>query len=900
MGGQVAMFLGGLLAGFALVAGVMSWRRRRRGRLPLVAALGALGVAGMAFGLDAYGVEAPGLRHLRVLAFAASGPAIVAFRGRFLPMSRRARHLVWIVVAASVVPTLFRSPPAADLPALGGWRGTVVVTVWMALVLEAGVQFLVTARRRPAVQKARLRLFGAGFVMMAMATASYWFGMQLLPGDSYLLVSQAIGALTVATLYHAIVAPPWLRARWAASEEAAHREALENLLAIDPDPETVARVVVEWAARLVGADGAKLVDDENNVLAEHRWPSIHLQQSLPSMARVRARRIIDVDGSNAMVLVPMRVGDAEAEGVLAVVTGNVTPILGQPEVRRLEQFAAVAGAFLERAGYASDLDAVRRRSSAMLSAISDLGEGIAIGDGNGISYVNDALCLLSGYAREELLGKSSIVELVEPRDRVLAERRAYELRVGERRSDRFALSIRTKQGDLRRVDVAIREVELERRRQFVAVVRDVTSLERALEREQRRADQLDALAHVAETIAGTLDVDTILKSVVESARQIIRCRHAVIGVLDDDGRMERLVHVGPIDHDLDEAIEIDLAALAAGHPAGRVAMEALGVPALEDGFLAVPIRRGGTTLGLLYLTHRRGAAPFDEVDRATAASLAAFAAQALAIARRYAGELERRVAVEASDALKSGLLAALSHDLRTPIAALAGIAETLLLRNEELDNDRRADLLSRVLRSARRMDRMIADLLDIERDSFGLLELDRRDVDVIPFIDRVVREMDVPRSIPVTVHGESRVAQLDPAKLERVIENLVINAAKHAPRGTEVRVQIMPEPGAVTIAIDDDGQGVPPDERERIFAAFAQAGPAPQRSKGVGLGLHVCSILVNAHGGRIWVEDSATGGASFRCWIPDIAGPRVVDLSEHENDPVEAAAAQDALSEDAG
>lgn len=239
-------------------------------------------------------------------------------------------------------------------------------------------------------------------------------------------------------------------------------------------------------------------------------------------------------------------------------------------------------------------------------------------------------------------------------------------------------------------------------------------------------------------------------------------------------------------------------------------------------------------------------------------------------ALRRALERERQAADELrqADELKDSFLQALSHELRTPLTALIGYGETLRERIDELDRAQRAMLVDRLVGNAHRLHRLLNDLLDVDRLSRGVLEANHESIDLAHVVQRVLSdaELQTPR---LTVELTAAPLLADGPKLERVVENLVVNALKHTPGDTRVHVRTWTEDGLAMLEVSDQGAGVPPELRERIFEPFAQGPEAHRRaSPGTGIGLSLVRRLTELHGGRAWVEDRLGGGASFRVAIP--------------------------------
>jgi PAS domain S-box-containing protein len=231
-------------------------------------------------------------------------------------------------------------------------------------------------------------------------------------------------------------------------------------------------------------------------------------------------------------------------------------------------------------------------------------------------------------------------------------------------------------------------------------------------------------------------------------------------------------------------------------------------------------------------------------------------------------EVEREAAarLRALDEMKDTFLQAVSHDLRTPLAAILGMAITLERGDVGLDPEETRQLAGRIEHNARRLERLVTNLLDLDRLARGVLTPTFEPTDVGELVRRMVTETD-PSGRQVEVSAESVLVPIDPPKVERIVENLLVNAIKHTPAGTSVRVSVTGSEHGVTIAVEDEGGGVPRDMREKIFEEFRQ-GTAPHPSPGVGIGLTLVRRFAEMHHGRAWVEESEGGGASFRVFLP--------------------------------
>jgi two-component system sensor histidine kinase KdpD len=220
-------------------------------------------------------------------------------------------------------------------------------------------------------------------------------------------------------------------------------------------------------------------------------------------------------------------------------------------------------------------------------------------------------------------------------------------------------------------------------------------------------------------------------------------------------------------------------------------------------------------------------------------------------------ELARQTAaareLEAGNRTRTALLAAVSHDLRTPLAGIRSAAETLRTHDDLLSPGDRAALLDAVVQATARLTSMVSDLLDMSRLQTGAVQPALADVALDEVVDRVLKEL--PDSARVRVEPLPP-ARVDPGLLERVLANLLSNALRHS---ETVTVSGTEDGRRVTLRVADRGPGVPPEQRARMFEPFQRLGDAPA-GDGVGLGLAVARGLTEAQGGTLVVEDAAGGG----------------------------------------
>lgn len=249
------------------------------------------------------------------------------------------------------------------------------------------------------------------------------------------------------------------------------------------------------------------------------------------------------------------------------------------------------------------------------------------------------------------------------------------------------------------------------------------------------------------------------------------------------------------------------------------------------------------------------------------------AEQALRASERQAStafrrEREAAQKLRALDEMKNTFLEAVSHDLRTPLTSILGSAVTLEKRWPDLPADDAQDFIGRIAANARKLERLLSDLLDLDRLQRGIVSPQRRQTRIAELVDRVVSEVEHPQHA-LEVEISDLEVSVDAAKVERIVENLVTNAVRHTPPGSHVWVRAAHQDGGVLLIVEDDGPGIPEALLDEVFEPFRQApGSSSVHSPGVGIGLSLVRRFAELHGGRAWVEPRNDRGASFRVFLP--------------------------------
>ena len=245
--------------------------------------------------------------------------------------------------------------------------------------------------------------------------------------------------------------------------------------------------------------------------------------------------------------------------------------------------------------------------------------------------------------------------------------------------------------------------------------------------------------------------------------------------------------------------------------------------------------------------------------------------------RKQAEKKERELeALKEIDTLRSQLLANVSHELRTPLTSIKGFISTLLRTDVSWSNEEKQEFLHTIDQESDRLIDLISDLLDMSRIESGRLVLKRDYYKISEILDSVLGNMNKlaeHHRLVLKVPEGLRPVFVDLTYIGQVVTNLIENGAKYSPDGTEIIVAASPADNFMIVSVSDEGEGIPSGDEEKVFDRFYQAESiVTGKKKGTGLGLSICKGIVEAHGGRIWVENEPGKGARFSFHLPYTEG----------------------------
>jgi len=404
-----------------------------------------------------------------------------------------------------------------------------------------------------------------------------------------------------------------------------------------------------------------------------------------------------------------------------------------------------------------------------------------------------------------------------------------------------------------------------------------------LQQHNRRIEVLNAMAQLLSSLP---DPNQHLELVLKRIAEIMDLDAGMVLLLDQNTDSLTLVaHCG-----LPEAVSLDLcdlplrplyeiACLVAAsresllacyeENSGRIIYEPLQAIGFSD-LMAVPLLAGKTSLGVLLVASHSPRGLTDE-DLALFTTIG----QQLGLTLKNTQLLRSATEMDAlreADRLKSGFIAAVSHDLRSPLTAIRASVESLLDRREIQSAWEQEHLLHNIAGQTSRLGRLVDQLLDLSRIEAGVLSLDR-DWTELPVLiaDTLAKfeELNNGCQVERDLSTDLPLHYVDPDRLIQVLWNLLENANKYASPRSSIKVETRWTGTEVLIGVADRGPGIPAGEREKIFQHFYRLDRDYRaHTQGSGLGLAICRGIVQAHGGRIWVEDRPGGGSIFRIALP--------------------------------
>jgi signal transduction histidine kinase len=410
----------------------------------------------------------------------------------------------------------------------------------------------------------------------------------------------------------------------------------------------------------------------------------------------------------------------------------------------------------------------------------------------------------------------------------------------------------------------------------------------------RSVGELEALGEVGRAISSTLDLETVLATVVARATELAGADGGAIFEFDEGTRAFRLRATDRYPEEFGAILRATPLIYGEG-AVGRAAMTREPVVVsdvaeadaytsrvrdalLRAGYrslLAVPLVSEDEVVGAL-VVNRRAVGAFASPTVELLRTFATQSALAIQNARLFQEIEDKSRQLETANQHKSEFLASVSHELRTPLNAIIGFSEVMLERMFGDVNDKQEEYLHDILSSGRHLLSLINDILDLAKIEAGRMELEPSDFHLPQAIDNaliLVRERALRRGIALDRWIDPRLAEVkgDERKIKQVLVNLLSNAVKFTPEGGRIDVRAALADGLAEVSVTDTGVGIAPEDHEAVFEEFRQVGTDYARKhEGTGLGLALARKFVELHGGKIWVKSQVGQGSTFTFTIPVI------------------------------
>ncbi len=388
---------------------------------------------------------------------------------------------------------------------------------------------------------------------------------------------------------------------------------------------------------------------------------------------------------------------------------------------------------------------------------------------------------------------------------------------------------------------------------MLPVARTVAVLDAARARERRQGTELRELFQLSGLLVEDKPLDEMLTAVVTSVAEAFGSQQVAV-FLPRNGKLELAATAGA-------PLSPEQVRQVLPRPGELTRLRAQ--PDVRGDILVHALTAAGRPVGLLVLSAESAAGPERE-------PLSLFANQiALAVERaQLREEALRSRLTEEVERLAKTLVAAVSHDLRTPLARIKASSSTLADSELELGAGARQSLAALIDKQADRLAELVQNLLDMSRIQAGVLQ-PRRTVSALPeLVSAVIADLTPAlrgHQVQLDVEDSLPPVDVDVTLISRVLTNLLENAVRHAPRGTPITIGARPTAGdTLVVFVSDQGPGVSPDRRDEVFGLLTRR----DSDAGAGLGLSIAKTFIEAHGQRIWVDDAPGGGAKFSFTLP--------------------------------
>jgi signal transduction histidine kinase len=407
--------------------------------------------------------------------------------------------------------------------------------------------------------------------------------------------------------------------------------------------------------------------------------------------------------------------------------------------------------------------------------------------------------------------------------------------------------------------------------------------------EKQRGRRSALLRDLASRVSRSLDVPAVLQTTVEELGRAAGVERCYIRLGSDSEHGE----LGPIQYEWDApgmpslgekvTLRLPVSSLAATTgstqwsddvarderlaepdiPGDPQSLLELGASAV----LSTPLRWADELMGVITF-HSHEARHWSETDIEFIEVAAQEVAIALHHARLYDEALAAAEALREVDRMRSEFVSVVSHELRSPMTVVAGIADILLKRHDDLPGDARLELLETLGREARRLTRLVSDVLDMESSDRTVETLRVQPVDIAELARECVADSGHADRTRLVLEAGGATVDADRDRVKQVILNLLSNAAKFSDVASPIALTVTPGEDSVHVSVADRGIGISEDQRHLLFQRFSRLQTTGPRTPGSGIGLYLCKTIVERHGGDIWLESDAGEGSTFSFTLP--------------------------------
>jgi signal transduction histidine kinase len=397
---------------------------------------------------------------------------------------------------------------------------------------------------------------------------------------------------------------------------------------------------------------------------------------------------------------------------------------------------------------------------------------------------------------------------------------------------------------------------------------------------QRQVQEFDGLQRLSKLIVETDVLEDVIGESIKIVLGLVECEGLFIMLHDDatDSLVARKPAVG-VSTEVLERLSVPLSEPSLAATVFRTSTPLLSNEARNDAWvgphlrelldidnmLLAPISSGHRPFGILAAVNA-SSGQFEDEDLRFLSILGERVGSVIESTMSRERERDLMKQLREADSMKSEFVSMLAHELKGPMTTVMGFSHTLQEQGNDLPDNQRAHILGIINREVSRLSRLVNDLLDVSRMEAGTLRYELEPIDVREIVDSILQvhtslraghsiEVEIPADLPKVVGDRDRVRQ--------ILINLLTNATRYSQDGTTVTVSGRAEDGKVVFGVADEGVGIGPEDQERVFSKFAQIPRPGWTKKGTGLGLYITKGIVEAHGGRIWIDSTPGKGATF-------------------------------------